>query len=734
MRRNPRYKQTTVLLRLARHSWAVAGLVLAVALVVFSPVSAEQLPLQPEPIHGEIARVFSEKLPALHLRAVSIDDTMAAKALLLYLTALDPEHDVFLSDDVVGFRQTERELDNLLKQGGVEPAFEILAVFKIRLRDRCEFVDRLLADGFDVTAPDWIERREVTSRTPWPADELSRDELWRKKIKNEYLRRVILAKTDTPDEEDAEPEDAGAEMTEISGKYRQILTFVEDNDAEWVVEQYLSAFARSFDPHSDYMSARETEDFDISMRLSLVGIGAVLTSEDGFAKIVSVIPGGPAERDGRLQPGDRIVAVGEGDGDPVDVMHWPLSKTVEIIRGKKGSTVVLMIVPATAVSGAASVKVDIMRDDVKLEEQAVKGETREILTGTDEGVRLGVITIPGFYVDMARTFSSGKNYTSSARDVAEVLKGMSRDNVDGVLLDLRGNGGGSLEEAVKMTGLFIDRGPVVQMKDRRRIMVLEDEESGTAYSGPLVVLITRMSASASEILAASLQDYGRAIIVGDSRTHGKGTVQSIVPLKTRRGKRGSLKVTTASFFRINGSSTQVKGVAADIVVSSPLDSLSLGEDAIEYALPWSRIEPLDLERPVGSSLLEDLLLGRFLGGTGNRGERVKDISPMINELKIRSQERRHGNPKFVAREGLLSRYSEREKLDRISLNLDERMKLAMEERRLYELQLAEADIIGDNNNGGRKGRSGDLVLEEALSILADAVAYEARTARAREDD
>jgi carboxyl-terminal processing protease len=243
-----------------------------------------------------------------------------------------------------------------------------------------------------------------------------------------------------------------------------------------------------------------------------------------------------------------------------------------------------------------------------------------------------------------------------------------------------------------------------------------------------------MSASASEILAASLQDYGRAIIVGDSRTHGKGTVQSIVPLKTRRGKRGSLKVTTASFFRINGSSTQVKGVAADIVVSSPLDSLSLGEDAIEYALPWSRIEPLDLERPVGSSLLEDLLLGRFLGGTGNRGERVKDISPMINELKIRSQERRHGNPKFVAREGLLSRYSEREKLDRISLNLDERMKLAMEERRLYELQLAEADIIGDNNNGGRKGRSGDLVLEEALSILADAVAYEARTARAREDD
>ena len=734
MRRNCRHHSEIDLRRVLLCSRVVSGLVLAVALVTFGHVSAEQLQLRPEPIHGEIAKAFSEKLPALHLRAVSIDDSMATRALLLYLTALDSEHDVFLADDVVRFRKTERELDNWLKKGDLEQAFEILEVFKIRLRERCAFVDRLLADGFDVTADDWIERREVTSRTAWPADESARDELWRKKIKNEYLRRLVLKKTDPSGPNETEPVDAETEKTDISGKYRQLLTFVEDNDAEWVVEQYLSAFARAFDPHSDYMSVRETEDFDINMRLSLVGIGAKLTSEDGFAKIVSVIHGGPAHRDGRLQAGDRIVAVGEGDNEPTDVMHWPLSRTVELIRGKKGSTVVLMIVPASAVSGSAAVKVDIVRDDVKLEDQAVKGKTRDVQTGDGERVKLGVITIPGFYVDMARTFSSGRNYTSSASDVEDVLKRMKRENVDGVLLDLRVNGGGSLEEAVRMTGLFIDRGPVVQMKARRRIMVMEDEDSGAVYSGPLVVLVTRMSASASEILAGALQDYGRAIVVGDSRTHGKGTVQSIVPLKTRRGKQGSLKVTTASFFRINGSSTQVKGVASDIVVPSPLDSLGLGEDSIEYALPWAKIDPLDLERRVGGSLLEDLLLGRFLGGSANRGERVKDISPMINELKTRSEERRHGNPKFVAREGLLFRFSEREKLEKISLNLDQRMKLAMEERRLYELQLAETNLIGENDEDGREGDAGDLVMEEALNILADAVAYEARVAGAKEDD
>ena len=479
----------------------------------------------------------------------------------------------------------------------------------------------------------------------------------------------------------------------IHAAYEQFATLINDYEEEWVLQRYMSSFARAFDPHSDYMSPRAVSDFDIEMKLSLVGIGALLRAEDGAAHIVRLIPGGPAERDGRLQPGDKIIGVGQGDEDPVNTLHWPLSKTVQIIRGEKGTMVTLVIVPDSDPSGTTTTKIELKRDVVKLDESAAKSETHTLELEAEKTVEIGVVKLPAFYVDLrAKSDKKTVDYKSSAKDIRRILGELVDQDVGGVILDLRNNGGGSLLEAVELSGLFIRSGPVVQVKEQRRISVLPDPDRNIIFDGPLIVLVNRLSASASEILAAALQDYGRAVIVGDSQTHGKGTVQTVLPLDRRDQKMGSVKVTTAGFFRVKGGSTQLKGVTPDIIVPSAYDMMDVGEGALKNPLLWSKVNPVPFRQH-------------------------NDLSRLTPDMRDRSIARRKQNETYMRRQALLEELQTFRDGEEMSLVYGDAMKLARLEKKLGDLH-RERVVAAD---GGKK-KSSDLVLEESLLIMRDLIA------------
>ncbi|MDZ4198962.1 MAG: carboxy terminal-processing peptidase, partial [Kiritimatiellia bacterium] len=416
----------------------------------------------------------------------------------------------------------------------------------------------------------------------------------------------------------------------------------------------------------------------------------------GAAKIERLIPGGPAERDGRLQPGDRIVAISQDTAPVVDVLHWPLYKIVRLIRGEKGTRVVLTVWPAADISGSVERQIDLIRDEVKLEERAATGEIVEVAAPQDRSLRIGLLKLPEFYADFKGLRTNGDEARRSSRDVRRILENFRRENVDGVILDLRNNGGGSLPDAIEIAGLFIETGPVVQVRDEQRVQVITDPDSEVVYSGPLLILVNRMSASASEIVAAALQDYRRALVVGDRRTHGKGTVQTLLPLVRNNEKMGQLKVTTASFYRIAGGSTQLKGVEADIPVPSTLDALEVGEESLPHALPWTQV------KPAFYAVFDQAV-------------------PAIDVLRTRSEERRAANPEFVQRDDLIKRIGDRIKSETISLNLEERLRLARTERELDRIQ---RDLEEDESSPRKPDAPGDLLQQEALRILADMIAPE----------
>ncbi|MFH0909349.1 MAG: carboxy terminal-processing peptidase [bacterium] len=676
---------------------------------------------------ARIAKLIANSLPVLHLSHAPCDDSVAQSALDIYLDSLDYEHSYFLAPDVERFRSQSTNLDDQLKRGDTAFAFEIYELFKQRVTNRVAYLNKLLDEGFDLTQAETYDWKRKDA--PWPADEQAWDDLWRKKIKNDFVARVVarefatnVVSTATIDtnaleeaaaatnaaatdaslvegvDGDAESAPTAADIKAtpeeaIRKAYSRYLTLLNDNDAMWVLERYFNAFTQAYDPHSDYMSPNNAEDFDIAMKLSLVGIGALLSSEDGAAKVERLIAGGPAERDGRLKPGDKIVAVAQGDAEPVDILHLPLNKAVRMIRGEKDTKVVLSVIPASDISGSTLAKIDLIRDEVKLEEQAAKSDTREI-KGTDGIARtLGVITLPEFYADMKGEATKGDEARSSARDVKRIIGELKEQGVQGIILDLRNNGGGSLSEAVEMTGEFIDSGPVVQVKDQKRLHILSDPDPEIAYGGPLVVLVNRMSASASEILAGALQDYGRALIVGDSKTHGKGTVQTLTNLSNADPALGSLKVTTASFFRIAGGSTQLNGVTPDIVISSALDEMELGEEFLPHALKWSTVYPAFYEPQTT----------------------VKDLIPT---LENESKARREQDPRFATFSKVLEKVGERQKSKEISLNIEDRIGLAKSER---ELQDALRTPGEDGDEADKNGK--DIVLSETLSILSDLVIH-----------
>ena len=678
------------------------------------------------------AMIVAEGLPRLHLNHVAFDEHVATNALSLYLNMLDFDHSFFLASDIVEFREHAPQLTQDLHSGNVKFGVEVFNRFMERVTNRVAYVDTLLGHGFDTSKDEnFMWKRKDAA---WPVDETEWNDLWRRKIENEYLGRIVamkladaektekrkglfnwLKKKDGPKvagqdgkkdgkkdgkqvEKEEDEESADSKLTPqkfIRKRYAQFLTILQDSDLDWVLQRYLMSFTMAYDPHSEYLSPISEEDFDISMKLSLFGIGAVLSPEDGAAKVERLTAGGPAERDGRLKPGDKIIAVAQGDRPAQDVLHWPLSKTVRLIRGDKGTKVVLTVVPKSDISMTKTRKIDLIRDEIKLEEQRAKQEVREESVPNGAKLRLAVITIPEFYADMKGQQEGKRDATSVARDVRTILGGFSTQRVDGVVLDLRNNGGGSLEEAVELTGEFIGSGPIVQVRQQNDVQVLAETDPEIDYTGPLVVLVNRLSASASEILTAALQDYGRAVVVGDTKTHGKGTVQSLLPMADGAQKLGALKLTTASFYRIAGGSTQLKGVAPDIVVPSTLDSAEVGEEFLPNALKWTTVEAAGFARK-------------------------HTLEPLIPELRKLSAERLAHDAAFAIHRQLLQRAAEHSTNKDVSLNLIKRLAEAREDKQIEQLQEKEEAEV----TVGKEKRRNDVVLNETLRILADLIQIE----------
>ena len=651
----------------------------------------------------KIARTVAYTLPVYHLNRLPLNEFISTNAFNLFLDTLDPSKSFFLKSDIDELSIKYPSLHRDLRKGDISFSKDAYDILIKRIKNRNEYIELLLENEFDTQIDeDYLWDREDAS---WAENKDDWNSLWRKKIKNEYIAKLVDDYTEplitnslssttndlvTADDIDEilSPEDF------ILKKYKQLLSTMESFDNEMLLKQYLSSFSRVYDPHSDYLSPSNVEDFDINMKLSLVGIGAMLSVDDGAAKIERLISGGPAEKDGRLKPGDKIIAVAQGDSEPQNILHWPLYKAVRLIRGEKGSKVVLTVMPKTDQNGTRTKTIDLIRDEVKLEEQAAKSSIHQIDGEEEKKISIGVITLPDFYADFQATNAREKDARRCSTDVKNLLNTLQNNNIDGLILDLRNNGGGSLIEAVKIAGYFIPSGPIVQVKNRRSLQILPDVDPITEYDGPLIILVNRLSASASEILAAAMQDYERAIIVGDEHTHGKGTVQTLMALGD---KKGSLKLTTSSYYRINGGSTQLKGVTPDIIIPSLFDVADTGEKELDYALPWDTIQPA--------------LFTRF--------DNYEDLIP---QLKTASIERREKDEEFQSFLDKRNKLEDKFNSKLISLNLKNRLAEAKNEKEL--------DNIFDDDHNEKNPQTNslvkikgltesDLMLNETLLILKD---------------
>jgi carboxyl-terminal processing protease len=555
----------------------IAGL-FALAVFVQTGLGAEVTRVQANRIGNVVGRVLEQA----HFRQAPLSDTISGQFLTNYLNALDYNHMIFLQSDVDTFKaKYTTKLDDALRAGDVSPAFQIYQVYLDRLAERNILVQKLLKQEFDFSEDEtFIPGR---NKEPWPKDDAEAAKLWRQRVKFELLQSKLA---------NEKPEET---IGLISRRYNRLEKTWSEFDTGDILQIYLSALAHAYDPHSDYMSPSEAQNFNIThISLSLSGIGAQLVWEDGYTKIRELIPGGPAALSKQLRPGDKIVAVAQAEGEAVDVIEMRLNKVVDMIRGKKGTEVRLTVVPAK--DPDTKKVISLVRDEIKFKEQFAKAKVYDYTTEDGEKQRIGVITLPQFY-------------DNCAQHIEKLIERLKTDEVNSIVLDLRRNGGGILDEAIELTGLFIKKGPVVQVKEPRKdATVLEDRKGEVAWDGPLVVAVGKLSASASEIVAAALQDYGRALIVGDQSTHGKGTVQQVLPLEQIIQDRrqvpnpGNLKLTVSKFYRIAGNSTQRQGLTPDIVLPSIYDHLDIGEASLDNALPPDQTTPatysaMDLVKP-----------------------------------------------------------------------------------------------------------------------------------------
>ena len=551
---------------------------------------ASSLPLKATLTQAQAAQLSARFLTRFHYEAQPLDDAMSAKIFKAYFDSLDSEKVFFTQADMAKFAPLKSQFDDAIWNQDLSGPFSVFNLYIQRAVDRMTFARELLKKGIDVnTNESYTYDRK---KADWPKDQAELDTLWRQRTTNDWLRLKLAGKSDDEIRKT------------LDKRYAGYIERVRQLDGEDAFQTFMNAYAESTDPHTDYLGPRAAENFDISMKLSLEGIGAVLQARDEYTAIREVVPAGPAAKSGKIHVGDRIVAIGQGtDGPMVDVIGWRLDDVVNRIRGKKDTTVRLEILPSDAGLDGKHEVVTLVRQKVSIEEQAAKKKIIDIKDG-NVSRKIGVIDLPTFYSDFGARREGDKNFKSATRDVAKLLGELKQAGVEGVIMDLRNNGGGSLTEANELTGLFIDKGPVVQVRDARgQVDVQGDDDPGMAWSGPMAVLVNRGSASASEIFAAAIQDYGRGLIIGQP-TFGKGTVQNLVDLDrfTSRAKEkpqlGELKMTIAEFFRINGGSTQLKGVTPDINFPKNGDEKDFGESTYDNALQWTQIAPAPDYKPV----------------------------------------------------------------------------------------------------------------------------------------
>jgi carboxyl-terminal processing protease len=667
----------------------------SVALVAASILALAAQPVGAKSDDEQIALSVGRLLEEGHYTHHSLNDEISRKLLTGYLEMLDFSHLFFTQKDVDALtKKYATALDDDVLLGNLKPAHEIFNLFEKRVEDRVKKIKELVKQPMNFNTNDTVLLNR--QKAAWPKDEAEADELWKKRIENELLQEKLAE----------HPIEPGPKLVER--RYDRMLRSVHEEDSDEQVKLFLDALAQAYDPHSEYLSAADLKNFSINMGLSLVGIGAMLRSEDGYAKIESLVPGGPAQTSGRIKVGDRITAVAQGSKDFVDVRDMRLDKVVEKIRGKKGTKVRLLIIPASATDPSQRKTVELVRDEIKLKDQEARADI--IIKKDHDGnpVKLGWLTLPSFYADM------DSHKKSTTKDVRALLTRLKKEKIQGLVIDLRRNGGGSLEEAIALTGLFIKSGPVVQTKGANdRVIISTDPDPGIAYDGPMVVLTSRQSGSASEIFAAALQDYDRAVIVGDQSTFGKGTVQTILEigrftslLGTRSQDDGALKLTIHKFYRVAGGSTQLHGVAADIVLPSLTDLPEFGEGALKNALPYDEVPPAKYTKWSDShSLFLDELRARSAARVATDPEfhyvqedlqrlrnKLADNTISLNEDVRRKEVQEEKVRKEERSKERLARNEQEPSIYRLTLETLERPKL---ELIMYPGKLAEAKAKGD---------------------------------------
>ena len=536
------------------------------------PAATEEI--RPTAAHARSARAVVELMSRYHYRKVPLDDELGSRVLDRYIDVLDPSHSVFLAGDIADFDLHRTRVDDALRRGRLELAFEVFNRYRLRMGTRARLAAELAARDFDFARDEELELDR--SSTPWPGSSVAVDDYWRRRVKNDILELELSGH-----EPETIPESLRARYSRMARRVRQI-------DADDVVQYFLNAYTQSIDPHSAYLSPRRSENFRIRMSLSLEGIGAALQTVGEHTVVRRVIAGGPADRGGQLQVDDRIVGVRQdGEDEMTDIVSWRLEDVVNLIRGPKGSTVHLRVLPAGTPPGAPRT-LSLVRDRIELDDQSASRRIVETQASDGSPARIGIIDIPSFYLDMAGRAAGREDYRSTSRDVHRLIDGLRAERIDGLVVDLRDNQGGALDEALLVAGLFIETGPIVQIRrSSGRAQVKRDEDPVVAWDGPLGVLVNRSSASASEILAGAIQDYGRGIVIG-TRTYGKGTVQNVVDLPAYGGT-GRLKLTVSQYFRVNGEGVQRRGIEPDVDFESVTAEAHAGEGELENALPWAQV-------------------------------------------------------------------------------------------------------------------------------------------------
>lgn len=677
-----------------RYRWLAGILLGALALsnAAFSEDITSDETLQPEPRHEDIGALVAQFIRKSHYNQIAIDDELSSQVMDRYVDSLDGNKMYLLMEDVDYFEQYRYQLDDIVKSQPLDPVFEMFRIYRTRVHERLAYALVLLESEPDFSIDE--EFQFDRSDMPWAASSKELDEIWRRRVKNDALRHVLNDKT----------WDETKEL--LSKRYKRLARRMDQINSDDVFEGFMNAFAHTLDPHSSYLSPRNSEEYRIAMSLSYFGIGASLQPDDDYVKVIGIIPGGPAAIDGKLKANDLIIGVAEGDdGNMVDVIGWRLDDVVDLIRGPGDTVVRLQIIQGDAIPGSGEIIIALTRGKVKLEEQAAKSDIISIPRDGREW-RIGVIEVPSFYRDYQALSNGDKNYTSTTKDVKRLIGELEEQGIDGLIMDLRSNGGGHLTEATALSGLFIDNGPVVQLRNSSgRVSRLDDPDPvpRVAYDGPLAVLVDRFSASASEIFAAAIQDYARGLIIGQ-QTFGKGTVQNLYSLDQFMQPEGDtgfgqLTLTIGKYYRVTGESTQHRGVTPDIELPSAIDADLVGESVRDSALPWDTV-------------------------TTTRFSKGEPLDTTIQSLTASHVERSSQDPNFLWLKERIREVEEARSRDAVSLNIDTRRReredelagrLNRENVRRQALNLEPVESLDDIDDDDIP----DVLLEQAAGIVTD---------------